>query len=52
MFGVLILSLVWVHFFRGGFAWREDPAKEFNMHPVLMIAGFIFFMGNGETNFS
>lgn len=46
MFGVLCLALYWVVQYRGGFAWREDPTKEFNFHPVLMIAGFIFFMGN------
>ncbi|XP_068201480.1 uncharacterized protein [Palaemon carinicauda] len=46
MFGVLCLALYWVVQYRGGFAWREDVGKEFNFHPVLMIAGFIFFMGN------
>ncbi|XP_018026676.1 plasma membrane ascorbate-dependent reductase CYBRD1 isoform X4 [Hyalella azteca] len=46
LFGVLILSLVWVYLFRDGFAWNEDVAKQFNLHPVLMITGFIFLMGN------
>jgi len=45
LFGVLILSLVWVYKFHGGFAWNEDVDKQFNVHPVLMITGFIFFMG-------
>ncbi|MPC96604.1 Cytochrome b reductase 1 [Portunus trituberculatus] len=48
MFGLLSLVLFWVVYYRGGFAWREDVAKEFNYHPVLMITGFIFFMGHGE----
>ena len=48
LFGVLILSLVWVYKFHGGFAWNEDVDKQFNVHPVLMITGFIFFMGRGE----
>ncbi|XP_063870102.1 plasma membrane ascorbate-dependent reductase CYBRD1-like isoform X2 [Scylla paramamosain] len=46
MFGLLSLVLFWVVYYRGGFAWREDVAKEFNYHPVLMITGFIFFMGH------
>ena len=48
MFGLLSLVLFWTVYYRGGFAWREDVAKEFNYHPVLMITGFIFFMGHGE----
>ncbi|XP_027221347.2 plasma membrane ascorbate-dependent reductase CYBRD1 isoform X4 [Penaeus vannamei] len=46
MFGLLSLVLFWVVYYRGGFKWREDPAREFNFHPVLMVAGFIFFMGH------
>ena len=30
------------------FAWREDPRKEFNLHPVLMIVGFVYCMGQGK----
>ncbi|XP_069193967.1 plasma membrane ascorbate-dependent reductase CYBRD1 isoform X3 [Procambarus clarkii] len=46
MFGLLSLVLFWVVYYRGGFAWRDDVPKEFNYHPVLMICGFIFFMGH------
>ncbi|RXG72074.1 cytochrome b reductase 1 [Armadillidium vulgare] len=46
LFGVLILSLVWVQFYQDGFGWRENVKKEFNLHPVLMITGFIFLMGH------
>ncbi|XP_053632004.1 plasma membrane ascorbate-dependent reductase CYBRD1 isoform X3 [Cherax quadricarinatus] len=46
MFGLLSLVLFWVVYYRGGFAWREDVTKEFNYHPVLMICGFVFFMGH------
>jgi len=27
------------------FSWKTDPDLEFNLHPVLMILGFIYFMG-------
>ena len=50
--GVMALVLYWVityHSKEGKpFAWRSDPKLEFNLHPVLMIAGFIYFMGQGE----
>ena len=51
--GLVGLVLYWVIKFhtREGetwpFAWREDPSQEFNLHPVLMIIGFIYFMGQG-----
>ena len=32
------------------FSWKEDAKKEFWMHPVLMIAGFIYFMGQCKFN--
>ncbi len=34
------------------FAWRDDPVKEFNLHPVLMIVGLIYFSGQGMKHFS
>ncbi|XP_028134842.1 plasma membrane ascorbate-dependent reductase CYBRD1 isoform X5 [Diabrotica virgifera virgifera] len=45
LLGSLALTLFWVIQYRGGFAWREDPEREFNLHPVLMVAGFITFSG-------
>ena len=51
--GVMALCLYWVIQYRSNaegktFAWKDDPDLEFNLHPVLMIAGFIYFMGQGE----
>lgn len=45
LLGSLGLTLFWVIQYRDGFAWREDPKKQFNLHPVLMVAGFITFSG-------
>lgn len=48
--GALGLVLFWVFQYRGGFGWRENPQLEFNYHPVLMIGGFIYLLGNGIIN--
>lgn len=45
LLGSLALTLFWVIQYQGGFAWRDDPNKQFNLHPVLMVAGFITFSG-------
>lgn len=43
--GVLVLTLFWVMFYRDGFAWSESPKQQFNLHPILMIAGFVTLSG-------
>jgi len=43
--GALVLTLFWIMFYRNGFAWSENPELQFNLHPILMIAGFITFSG-------
>lgn len=45
LIGSTVLALFWVIEYRGGFAWRDDPKRQFNLHPVLNIAGFITFSG-------
>ncbi|XP_014681556.1 PREDICTED: putative cytochrome b561 [Priapulus caudatus] len=39
----IILTLVWTCYYRGGFAWHDDVAHEFNYHPLFMILGLVFF---------
>ncbi|XP_071538936.1 plasma membrane ascorbate-dependent reductase CYBRD1-like isoform X2 [Panulirus ornatus] len=46
MFGLLSLVLFWSVYYRGGFGWRDEVHLEFNFHPVLMICGFVFFLGH------
>lgn len=45
LIGSLALTLFWVLYYREGFAWSEKPILQFNLHPVLMVAGFITFSG-------
>lgn len=45
LIGSTVLALFWVINYRGGFAWTDDPKRQFNLHPVLNIAGFITFSG-------
>lgn len=40
----IIFVLIWVLHYREGLAW-DGGAAEFNWHPLLMVAGFIFFQG-------
>jgi len=43
----VVLIFIWMSVYRGGFAWREDPSIEFNLHPILMTFGLVFLYGNG-----
>uniref|UniRef100_A0AC35TYW9 Cytochrome b561 domain-containing protein n=1 Tax=Rhabditophanes sp. KR3021 TaxID=114890 RepID=A0AC35TYW9_9BILA len=46
--GVLafICAAVWMGTFEdGGYAWNENPEKQFHYHPTFMTMGFIFLYG-------
>lgn len=43
----VVLVGVWCGYFRGGFAWFNDPTLQFNWHPFLMTLGLVFFYANG-----
>ncbi|XP_034840289.1 plasma membrane ascorbate-dependent reductase CYBRD1-like isoform X2 [Maniola hyperantus] len=46
LIGVSALTIFWTFFYREGYGWADDiPEKQFNLHPTLMIAGFITFSG-------
>jgi len=44
---LVILMGYWTGVTRGGFAWQDNPKKEFNWHPLLMTIGLIYLYGNG-----
>ena len=50
--GALGLVLFWVIYYREGFGWRDQPKQEFNYHPVLMIGGFVYLVGNGQSTYT
>ncbi|KAL1464970.1 hypothetical protein WDU94_004568 [Cyamophila willieti] len=43
---IVVLVSLWTIHHRGGFAWRSDPAHEFNWHPLLMTIGMVYLGGN------
>lgn len=46
---VLVELLVWIVHFRGGLAWQEAPALQFNWHPILMVVSLVVLYGHGTT---
>lgn len=45
LIGATVLTVFWVFNYREGVAWRDDPKRQFNLHPILMVAGFITLSG-------
>lgn len=45
LIGATALTVFWVFYYRDGVAWREKPMQQFNLHPILMVAGFITLSG-------
>ena len=45
MFGSVILFVYWIVQHEEGFAWSNHRGKQFNLHAVLMLTGFIFMNG-------
>jgi len=45
--GAVTLLAVWLSYFHEGFGW-DGAMKEFNLHPLFMMLGLIFFYSNGE----
>ncbi|MCL4144217.1 UNVERIFIED_CONTAM: hypothetical protein GTU68_022927 [Idotea baltica] len=43
----IVLLVVWLNLFRGGFAWHSNPKLEFNWHPLFMVLGLVFLYANG-----
>jgi len=45
LLAALIMALFWTLYYGQGYDWNENPEKQFNLHPPLMIAGFITLSG-------
>ncbi|KAF6209434.1 hypothetical protein GE061_015181 [Apolygus lucorum] len=41
----VVLVLFWCLYYKKGYAWNDNPNLQFNLHPTLMITGFVFFSG-------
>ncbi|KAM7301516.1 lysosomal membrane ascorbate-dependent ferrireductase CYB561A3 isoform X1 [Ixodes scapularis] len=49
LFGTITLTIYWIFNYQGGVAWANDTRKQFNLHYILMVGGFIFLNGHGAT---
>ncbi|XP_029848851.1 lysosomal membrane ascorbate-dependent ferrireductase CYB561A3 isoform X2 [Ixodes scapularis] len=46
LFGTITLTIYWIFNYQGGVAWANDTRKQFNLHYILMVGGFIFLNGH------
>jgi len=44
LLAAIVLTVFWIIYYRSGFS-LDDPRKQFNFHPALMIAGYITLSG-------
>jgi hypothetical protein len=44
LLAAIVMTVFWIIFYRQGYS-LEDPIKQFNFHPTLMITGYITFAG-------
>ncbi|XP_064456159.1 plasma membrane ascorbate-dependent reductase CYBRD1-like isoform X2 [Ornithodoros turicata] len=45
LFGTITLTIYWVLNYEGGVKWANDIKRQFNLHYILMVGGFIFLNG-------
>lgn len=45
LLGTITLTIYWVLTYEGGVAWANDIKRQFNLHYILMVGGFIFLNG-------
>jgi len=44
------LVIFWVFYYRGGVGWQDEPQLHFNLHPILMVTGFVTLSGFCESS--
>ncbi|ELU10148.1 hypothetical protein CAPTEDRAFT_167574 [Capitella teleta] len=47
----VVLTAVWMGHYHGGFAWQENPAVQFNYHPLFMVIGLVFLYSNSIISY-
>lgn len=49
---IVVLTLIHIFNYRGGFGGRNNPKQEFSWHVFFMTLGFTYFSGNGKDLFT
>uniref|UniRef100_A0A7E4VE85 Cytochrome b561 domain-containing protein n=1 Tax=Panagrellus redivivus TaxID=6233 RepID=A0A7E4VE85_PANRE len=47
--GMFVSLFVWIFAHAGGIGMRDEPTLEFNIHPMMMSIGMLFFNGEAIT---